>query len=808
MTDLDAIWADLIEHPTRYNEPPDDASEDQRAFAVLGRVRLGEPAPPELDDWIDSTADGDVECILCCARAMDISFGGSPLEAATRLNADIVRLRDTGLVHRLWSFLGTIYAELRRFDDAEQAFLESVDADPAPALRVPIGLINLGVLAIYSGRLGQAKEALERCLERVDPGSYAYRRGTFNLATIAARSGRLSEALDLFEQSQTFDGYRIDAGESHLEKGRALLDAGLVTEAMDALARADEAFRAHHIPHRVLQTAMARARVHTMQRDWATARAVVEDALATTAGIEETAEVIDARAALQVLDLLVDENATLDPDEGLTAHPDLAVDAGFHLLDRRPELARELLSAEATEGWTSSLRQVHAAAAAAALAWLESNQGAVNGHIDDFYDRADAQASVLGVSDVRAVLDGRVRQLTQVAARVAIENGDAHRLAEVIERERQLLFTPEPSLDDNERAIVDQIRARVRELESLPSGATRTLIETDLHGLENELRSLRQRHSGVGTHVEPETISDRPSVHLLGIGGEELWGAVFLSPTDERIVGPIDRSTLRRALVSAQTALSMNAGGVTTRLEKLIGGLRDILGPVVAQFDGIERFISITEPDLEPIPWALLTTADVHNASSLYEHRVAMTHDPPPIENVVLVGGPRLDFADRELDALQALHPDAVRIDPGDSSPDAVREAFRSADLVHFAAHGHFRADNPLMSNLELADGPLTFYDLLADGPVPSRLVFSSCEIGRNAGRSSLGLASVLIARGCRGLVTNSGAANDERSVALMTSMHTEMLAGATMAHALANAQAAVISEDPSVALFAAFGAI
>lgn len=48
----------------------------------------------------------------------------------------------------------------------------------------------------------------------------------------------------------------------------------------------------------------------------------------------------------------------------------------------------------------------------------------------------------------------------------------------------------------------------------------------------------------------------------------------------------------------------------------------------------------------------------------------------------------------------------------------------------HLACHGTFRADNPLFSHLQLADGPLTVADLSALRQAPGLLMLSSCDAG------------------------------------------------------------------------------
>ena len=65
----------------------------------------------------------------------------------------------------------------------------------------------------------------------------------------------------------------------------------------------------------------------------------------------------------------------------------------------------------------------------------------------------------------------------------------------------------------------------------------------------------------------------------------------------------------------------------------------------------------------------------------------------------------------------------------------ATLAAFDGAALAHVAAHGMFRADNPLFSSLRLADGPLTVYDLEGIGHAPRTVVLAACDTARHTAR-------------------------------------------------------------------------
>jgi CHAT domain-containing protein len=81
------------------------------------------------------------------------------------------------------------------------------------------------------------------------------------------------------------------------------------------------------------------------------------------------------------------------------------------------------------------------------------------------------------------------------------------------------------------------------------------------------------------------------------------------------------------------------------------------------------------------------------NLTSHKTHRRAVTARSP-----VLVAGPQLDHALPEVKALAKLYAAPQLLTGKKASVDAVRSALDGAELVHMAAHGRFRADNPQFS--------------------------------------------------------------------------------------------------------------
>jgi CHAT domain-containing protein len=126
------------------------------------------------------------------------------------------------------------------------------------------------------------------------------------------------------------------------------------------------------------------------------------------------------------------------------------------------------------------------------------------------------------------------------------------------------------------------------------------------------------------------------------------------------------------------------------------------------------------------------------------------------------------------------------------------------AALVHVAAHGTFRADSPLLSALELDDGPLTVYDLQRLRRAPYRVVLSSCNsaVGAPSGVDELlGVVSALVALGSAGVVASVVPVDDPATVPFMLALH-DRLAREPLGRALAGARTEV-DADPEAALAA-----
>jgi CHAT domain-containing protein len=124
---------------------------------------------------------------------------------------------------------------------------------------------------------------------------------------------------------------------------------------------------------------------------------------------------------------------------------------------------------------------------------------------------------------------------------------------------------------------------------------------------------------------------------------------------------------------------------------------------------------------------------------------------------------------------------------------DAVLAALGRADIVHFACHGVFRADNPMFSALKLHDRWLTAIELLDADLEGSLVVLSACESARiGGGEEILGITRAILGARAGSLVASQWAADDAITAELMSAFHVRVSADGP-ARALRHAQLALL---------------
>lgn len=245
------------------------------------------------------------------------------------------------------------------------------------------------------------------------------------------------------------------------------------------------------------------------------------------------------------------------------------------------------------------------------------------------------------------------------------------------------------------------------------------------------------------------------------------------------------------SLLAAGALLGRAASAVDRLLLEPIAS--DVFGALTA--DGPELVI-VPTGTLHSLPWALLPRlrdwpVSVSPSLALFMKQSAGAR---PGGATVLVAAPGVPSADAEVAALLPLYPDAVTLAGRAATAAAVATALQGAARAHIVAHGGFRADNALFSALDLADGPLTVYDLEQIGDVPELLVLSSCDAGRSdvqPGDELMGTAAAMLSLGSRAIVASVVPVPDAGAPSVMAELHAQLVAGAPPSTALAVTQAA-----------------
>jgi len=162
----------------------------------------------------------------------------------------------------------------------------------------------------------------------------------------------------------------------------------------------------------------------------------------------------------------------------------------------------------------------------------------------------------------------------------------------------------------------------------------------------------------------------------------------------------------------------------------------------------------------------------------------------------------------REIEALRALFPDARVLTGPRATREAVAREAETCRILHIASHAVFRADNPMLSSLRLADGDLTFYDVFNLRLAADLVVLSGCNTGTvavGAGDELHGLMRGFLYAGAPALLISMWAADDAATASLMRTFYAELQKGSSGREALSAAQREAIGQHPHPYYWAPF---
>lgn len=241
--------------------------------------------------------------------------------------------------------------------------------------------------------------------------------------------------------------------------------------------------------------------------------------------------------------------------------------------------------------------------------------------------------------------------------------------------------------------------------------------------------------------------------------------------------------------------LTANARGILRQLhELLIAPLEDALAPY-------PQLIIVPHGPLHYLPFHALydgqsyllerhTISYLPGASLLRYCREAR----PVARDFVALGhsyGGALPYAVQEARSIAAIMGGQAVLED-EATPERLREAAPRCNILHLAAHGDFRPDNPLFSGLALAGGWLTTLDIFSLPLKGCLVTLSGCQTGRNVvggGDELLGLMRAFLYAGAASLVLSLWAVEDRSTAQLMEMFYSELAEGRTKGAALRHAQ-------------------
>ncbi|MBO4204620.1 CHAT domain-containing protein [Micromonospora echinofusca] len=668
----------------------------------------------------------------------------------------------------------------------------------------------------------------------------------WNIGIAAGQRGDIVAALRCFTTADAeYRRLNVPRPALLLDRFELLLSVPLVEEAVEVADTAVRELRRRGMASDLAEALLARARAALLAGDLATATEAADAARtrfrrqgrriwAAFAGhVALRAEYARGTRTPALLAAMVRTADRLDasgwPDPALTTRIEAARLAGT--LGRTGRAADLLaVAARAHRSGTASRRAQGWYALALSRRMTGDERGAARA-LRRGLAVLDGHRAALGATELRAHSGAHGQELAAEGLDIAVRAGAPARVLTWAERWRAnalRMRAVQPPADPELAAALAELRMVSTALEdALLAGHPVQALRRSQARLEQRILQLTRAVGGGGGLVAPPGVRALcatlgPAVLLELVAHGDRLRAVLVRDGRASLhdLGPLaeavrqaraHRFGLRRLVTTGDTA-SARAG-----VDYAAAALdRQLFDPVRRQLAD-RPLVLVPIGALHAVPWSALPTGTGRPVtvapSATAWLRAAGRAAPagPP----VLAAGPRLPAAETEVRQL-ARELTAPRVLTGaGATVGAVTGALDGAGLAHIAAHGTFRADNPLFSTLDLADGPLTAYELERLPHPPGCVVLSACDSGLSGvrpGDEVMGFSAVLLASGARSLIATVLPVPADLTTTLMLDLHRRMRAGVPPAQALAAAQRAFDTgadgaAHATAAAFVCFGA-
>lgn len=717
-----------------------------------------------------------------------IAMGGDPARGA-EVATDALQLLEGADAIQGYVQVASLHAELGEYGQAANEFEEALQLIRQTGERLdqlPLLYNNYGSILLSMRRFHDSHDAFARGWDEI---AHNRSQTTNLLSHLGLVSGLLGDTVESLQWFRQIAGTSPDPG-WRIDYGTVLRGAGLRNEAFEqfrtAVATAVEA----GLPVREFYARLQLVWLLTSVGDLPAASAQLEQA--ASAGEDARLELGHVR----LLEAWVEINRN-QPDS-LERAESLLVDAtGFMMFDLLVALAYRWARWGESDRARSALarlpdevparQEVLRQTTHAVLAAARGDDSLSLDLVSAAVELAELHRGVLGSTDLRALsqIGAEARQLELALAIAADDSAGALIAADRFRGHQPSSKTAE--LD--EQLALYRLALRRSEDEELSAES-----HTDLIQAERQLRDtarLGSLDAHLSTNLDAESLAQSLKDTTL---------VEFAHADDDVVAIVVDSDGLRLVPIPEADIAERRLDGLDIAISRLRSQPGDwrAFDTMAAELDRVfvqpwlnsARDIVISpEGMLNAIPWGALPSLRSRDVAVTPSARrlTRARRTPPPGQ--LLVAGPDLEHADREIELLVERFDSSVSLTGKAATVSAVNDAMSGVGLAHIAAHGVLRSDNPMFSYLQLVDGPLNLYDVEQLGVAPHTVVLSSCSVGSSVGLTgpnSLGLATSFLSMGTECVVASLFEVDDAATAEVMDGFHAALTETGSASAALA----------------------
>ncbi len=833
--------ATLTDQGTARLEAGKAASDDGRPAAAVRELRAGLRLV-ERSPWVDRADVAELRARLLISLGwaesergrVDTGFrlldAAEPLLEGLAPSTRAILLAQRGL---MLMRAGRVDEALTQYDAAVEVLDEA--GQPLDLVRA---LNNRSLLHLEAGRVGSARADLRRCAQIADREGLRLHAAlsAVNLGCLDVLAGDLPSALRAFTDARTVYAElapgRLPA--LAVERARALLAAGLFTDADRELAFAVEHADDQRLSYTHADALLARAEAAlladrpTAAAEWAAqARARFRGRhnarRAALAALLELRAVRPADAAGErALAVRAVALATRLRRLGLSEDGRVASLVAVRSLVRAGRLSRagQVMAGASAPGRLDRLdTRLLWRLAGAELAAARGQDGLARRHRYAGMASLHRYRSRFGSLDLQTGASVHGQDLARAGLEAALDAGSVSSVFRWAERARaQALLIPPvrgPAHPRASAALAELRQARHLLRTAELTGQSVAGLGARVAALERAMQEESwSEPGGPGSEVPSEPVP-------LGVVRSALGGAAMVcylrdGPRLRAVVvtdgdasladlGPYaaaaEAATRLRADLDTQAGRSLPARlataihGATRHDAEILSAL--VLDPLLSLV-GDRDLVVVPTGSLFTAPWSVLPACRGRavtvspSASAWHAARLRLAASVAR-GRVLLVAGPGTRRGEAEVAAIGRIHSE-VQVLTGEAATAAATLAgLVDADIAHLAAHGRHQTESALFSSLDLAGGPLFGYDL-RQAPTPPMVVLSCCDLGRSdvrPGDETLGMAAALLGNGTGTVIASVARVGDDLAMEVMTDFHRAISGGLGAAAALAEACAA-----------------